>query len=209
MLDLPFANHTTYPGHSGVDFPYRSGTPILASGAGTVTRAGWINNRAGYGVVIAYDRGPDVLYCHMRAAFYPPTRVRYGTVIGEVGSTGNSTGPHLHMEIVRGTGSHTYAGIWRYFSKTNVIENVPIPAESKAEHEERVHGMRGIYNVENPDEQTRRALVGETTFQVISDWYSQSQWEVWGAPVNVTQEEWDATRALVEQRNKGARHVTE
>lgn len=123
MLDLPFANYTTYPGHSGVDFPYRIGTPVLASGGGTVQRSGWINSSAGYGIDIAYDNGPTVLYCHFKQApsLRTGARVHYAETIGLVGSTGNSTGPHLHLEIMVGKGANTYAGVWNYFSKTNIV----------------------------------------------------------------------------------------
>ena len=47
MLPIPFGNPSTYPGHSGVDFPQSSGTRIPASGNGTVTFRGWLNDRAG------------------------------------------------------------------------------------------------------------------------------------------------------------------
>ncbi len=124
-LAMPFSNPTTYAGHSGVDFPQPTGTPILASAAGRITKSGWINSRAGYGVQIAYDGGPEVLYCHQPEPAARPgvgSRVGFGGSLGQVGSTGNSTGPHLHMEIMVGSGAHTYAGIWNHFTRSAVMQ---------------------------------------------------------------------------------------
>jgi murein DD-endopeptidase MepM/ murein hydrolase activator NlpD len=124
MLPQPFGNARTYPGHSGVDYPQASGTLIRASGPGRVTSSGYINSRAGYGVIVAYDGGPAVLYCHqLQDVVRPPVgaRVGLGGLIGQVGSTGNSTGPHLHVEISSGAGAHTYEGVWLHFSRTAVV----------------------------------------------------------------------------------------
>lgn len=121
MLPLPFSNPTTYTAHSGVDFPVARGTIVRASGAGVVTYRGWRNDRAGYGVIVAYDNGPAVLYCHYDNLNNVPavgSRVVHGTVIGACGNTGNSTGPHVHMEIMSGFGAGTYAGIWNYFARS-------------------------------------------------------------------------------------------
>lgn len=109
MLPIPFGNPSTYPGHSGVDFPQSSGTRIPASGNGTVTFRGWLNDRAGYSTIVRYDGGPTVLYAHQPNVNAIPgvgSRVSLGSTIGAVDSTGNSTGPHLHMEIAEGSGAH-------------------------------------------------------------------------------------------------------
>lgn len=63
--------------------------------------------------------------------------------------------------------------------------------------------MRGIYNTQNSNEDNRRALVGEFSFQVISSWYSIAQWHLFGVE-NVNQVEWDATKTLVNQRRAAA-----
>lgn len=121
MFNLPFDNPYTYPNHSGVDFPQPYGAKIKASGNGTVVASGWINSSAGYGVIVKYDNGISVLYCHMQKDSKLPAntmRVKRGSYLGGVGSTGNSTGPHLHMEIVIGRGAHTYQGIWYHFNRT-------------------------------------------------------------------------------------------
>lgn len=89
----------TARGHSGVDLPAPAGSPIRATSDGTVSSAGW---RGGYGLAVQIDHGKGIAsrYAHMsRMAVYPGQAVRKGDVIGYVGSTGLSTGPHLHYEI--------------------------------------------------------------------------------------------------------------
>jgi murein DD-endopeptidase MepM/ murein hydrolase activator NlpD len=87
--------------HDGVDLAASAGTPIVAAADGRVVGAGW---RGGYGqqVQIAHTGGVNTLYGHMsRIAAYAGENVRKGQVIGYVGSTGLSTGPHLHFEVTR------------------------------------------------------------------------------------------------------------
>ncbi|MFD1199112.1 M23 family metallopeptidase [Brucella gallinifaecis] len=92
--------------HTGVDWAAPRGTPIIASGNGVVEKAGWTN---GYGnqTLIRHANGYVSSYNHQNAIARGVTagaRVRQGQVIGYVGSTGLSTGPHLHYElIVNGT----------------------------------------------------------------------------------------------------------
>jgi murein DD-endopeptidase MepM/ murein hydrolase activator NlpD len=85
--------------HSGTDFKGKSGTPVLASGPGVVVFAG---RRGGYGNLIEIDHGGGVLtrYAHLRKieAKVDET-VLAGERIGQVGSTGRTTGPHLHFEV--------------------------------------------------------------------------------------------------------------
>ncbi|MFM7049477.1 MAG: M23 family metallopeptidase [Polynucleobacter sp.] len=85
--------------HDGIDFGVASGTPIKAAASGTVIFAGW---RGGYGnaTIIDHGGGMATLYGHQSAfAASAGQQVRAGQVIGYVGSTGNSTGPHLHFEV--------------------------------------------------------------------------------------------------------------
>ncbi|MCG2842751.1 M23 family metallopeptidase [Sandaracinobacter sp. RS1-74] len=85
--------------HKGVDFAARTGTPIQASASGTVVMAGW---GGGYGnvVVIDHGRGLRTRYAHMhRIGVKNGQQVSQGQTIGQVGSTGLSTGPHLHYEV--------------------------------------------------------------------------------------------------------------
>jgi murein DD-endopeptidase MepM/ murein hydrolase activator NlpD len=86
--------------HSGVDFAVPRGTPIKASASGVVIFAGW--NSGGYGnlVVVQHKGGYTTWYAHMsKVTTRVDAEVKVGEQLGLVGSTGNSTGPHLHFEI--------------------------------------------------------------------------------------------------------------
>lgn len=85
--------------HAGIDIPAPSGTPIRAAADGIVVSAG---PRGGYGNTVIIDHGSSVatLYAHQGDILVDPDQtVEAGEVIGEVGSTGLSTGPHLHLEV--------------------------------------------------------------------------------------------------------------
>lgn len=89
-----------YKRHTGVDIGAAYGTAILAANSGTVTLAGW---NSGYGncVVIDHGGGKATLYAHMSSIGVSKGQaVSKGQQIGKVGSTGNSTGPHIHFEIL-------------------------------------------------------------------------------------------------------------
>jgi tetratricopeptide (TPR) repeat protein len=84
--------------HEGIDFGAPEGTPVLAAAAGDITTAGWMG---GYGltVVIRHSAELETLYAHLsKITVQPGQRVAAGAPLGHVGSTGNSTGPHLHFE---------------------------------------------------------------------------------------------------------------
>ena len=88
--------------HDGLDLAARAGTPIVAAADGRVVSAGW---HGGYGeqVEIAHAQGLETRYGHMsRIAARIGQVVRKGEVIGWVGSTGLSTGPHVHFEVMKG-----------------------------------------------------------------------------------------------------------
>lgn len=88
--------------HGGVDFGAPSGSPIYAVGDATVSYAGWHGGHGNY-VRLEHGGGFGTGYAHMsRIAVASGTRVRAGQVIGYVGSTGLSTGPHLHYELYKG-----------------------------------------------------------------------------------------------------------
>ena len=107
--------------HQGTDFGAVTGSPIMAAAAGKVTFAGWHGGHGNY-VQILHHPGLMTAYGHMsRFAVAPGTQVAQGQVIGFVGSTGLSTGPHLHYEVwvnqqpvnplsIKFTGGTTLAG---------------------------------------------------------------------------------------------------
>ena len=88
--------------HRGTDFAAPSGTPIMASGSGTVTRARWCGG-GGNCVKIKHNSTYETIYAHMKAfakGIKEGKKVKQGQIIGYVGSTGMSTGPHLHYEVI-------------------------------------------------------------------------------------------------------------
>ena len=88
--------------HRGTDFAAPSGTPIMASGSGTVTRARWCGG-GGNCVKIKHNSTYETIYAHMKnfaRGIKEGRKVKQGQVIGYVGSTGLSTGPHLHYEVI-------------------------------------------------------------------------------------------------------------
>ncbi|OHC75497.1 MAG: hypothetical protein A3G18_09530 [Rhodospirillales bacterium RIFCSPLOWO2_12_FULL_58_28] len=87
--------------HRGVDFAAAPGTPVYAAGDGVVEEAGW-NGDYGKYVRIRHNSEYSTAYAHMNSIkIGKGKRVRQGQVIGHVGSTGRSTGPHLHYEILK------------------------------------------------------------------------------------------------------------
>jgi murein DD-endopeptidase MepM/ murein hydrolase activator NlpD len=86
--------------HTGIDYPASTGTPVLAAGRGRVVFAGWDSGGYGNMVVIEHPRGVRSYYAHL--AGIAANRGQWavaGARIGSVGSTGISTGPHLHFEL--------------------------------------------------------------------------------------------------------------
>ena len=89
--------------HAGIDFPAPSGAPVAAAGRGRVAYAN-VRGSFGYLVTVAHTRGVRTMYAHLsRVDVRVGERVVAGSRLGLVGSTGHSTGPHLHFEVrVRG-----------------------------------------------------------------------------------------------------------
>ncbi|WP_415295232.1 M23 family metallopeptidase [Candidatus Pelagibacter sp. Uisw_113] len=88
--------------HKGTDFAAPTGTPIMASGSGLITRARWCGG-GGNCVKIKHNSTYETIYAHMKnfaRGIKEGIRVKQGQIIGYVGSTGKSTGPHLHYEVV-------------------------------------------------------------------------------------------------------------
>ena len=89
--------------HRGTDFAAPKGTPIMASGDGVIKRARWCGG-GGNCVKIRHNSTYQTIYAHMLKfgrGIREGVRVKQGQIIGYVGSTGNSTGPHLHYEVVK------------------------------------------------------------------------------------------------------------
>lgn len=87
-------------GHRGIDIANAVGTPIAAADGGYVTFAGWSPVGYGYMVTIDHGNGFVTLYAHLSQWYVVPGQaVARGQIIGAMGSTGRSTGPHLHFEI--------------------------------------------------------------------------------------------------------------
>ena len=88
--------------HRGTDFAAPMGTPIMASGDGVIKKAGWCGG-GGNCVKIKHNSTYQTVYAHMSKfarGIKPGVRVKQGQTIGYVGSTGKSTGPHLHYEVI-------------------------------------------------------------------------------------------------------------
>ncbi len=90
--------------HTGLDFAAPTGTPVMSITNGTVTSTGY-EGSYGNQIIVTADDGTELWYCHLSAyAVQVGDKVTAGQVIGSVGSTGNSTGPHLHLEVRPGAG---------------------------------------------------------------------------------------------------------
>ena len=100
-ITTPFGKlgkHWSTGKHTGVDFAVPVGTPVLAVADGTITNANW-GKAYGKQVIQKVEQG-YVIYAHLNAVRVKPGQfVKAGQIIGESGNSGNSTGPHLHLEM--------------------------------------------------------------------------------------------------------------
>jgi murein DD-endopeptidase MepM/ murein hydrolase activator NlpD len=104
--------------HSGLDIGAPAGSPVVATGAGTVISAGW-NGGYGKAIIIQHSDTQQTLYGHLsEVSVQAGQTIAQGTVIGLVGSTGNSTGPHLHFE----SRMPNIAGTWSAVDPTQEIK---------------------------------------------------------------------------------------
>jgi len=86
--------------HPALDLGAPYGSPVYAAQAGTVTHSGWARTGYGYTVILDHGQGVQSLYSHMKGTWVTVgQKVERGQLIGEVGSTGHSSGPHVHFEI--------------------------------------------------------------------------------------------------------------
>jgi murein DD-endopeptidase MepM/ murein hydrolase activator NlpD len=99
--------------HTGLDYRASTGTPVSSAAGGRVTQAGWSSGGFGYLVSVAHAGGTRTFYAHLsRVSVRVGQRVVVGQRIGSVGSSGHSTGPHLHFEVrVRGASVDPLSGL--------------------------------------------------------------------------------------------------
>jgi len=91
-----------WEGHRAIDIGAPIGTPIVATDSGFVAVAQWSDVGYGRMVIIDHGNGYQTLYAHMDAYFVEAGQsVAKGQTLGKCGSTGNSTGPHLHFEVIK------------------------------------------------------------------------------------------------------------
>ncbi len=88
--------------HSGIDFPVSEGTPVMAATDGTVTTKYDVS--FGNMAVVTAPDGTETWYCHLSSTKIRGGQVKAGDTIGYSGTSGNSTGPHLHFEVHPGGG---------------------------------------------------------------------------------------------------------
>ena len=102
MRNHPILGYTKF--HKGVDFAAPKGTRIVAAGDGKIVYAGWYSTYGQY-VKVMHNKTYSTAYAHLSKLpknMRVGDSVRQGQVIGYVGTTGNSTGPHLHFEVLKG-----------------------------------------------------------------------------------------------------------
>ena len=126
QISAGYPNYSNGSYHGGVDFPVATGTPVGASADGVVVISKALKNSDGsyrsYGEYVVIDHGSGIrtYYCHLSQRLVSEGQtVKQGQVIGKSGSTGNSTGPHLHFEV---RVNNTRVDPMRYLSKTKAIE---------------------------------------------------------------------------------------
>lgn len=120
--------------HEGMDFTAKQGTPVFATGDGTVDEA---NNRAsGYGnhVVIRHGYGYETLYAHLsKYNCKPGQRIKRGDIIGYVGSTGRSEAPHLHYEVHKN--GKVVNPLNFYYGNISAVEYIAISKQANQENQ--------------------------------------------------------------------------
>jgi murein DD-endopeptidase MepM/ murein hydrolase activator NlpD len=101
-----------FPWHPAIDIAGYIGAPVLAADSGYVIVAGWSNVGYGYHVVVDHGNGFQTLYAHLNSIYVSVgNNVAQGQQIGEMGNTGNATGPHLHFEVRQSTVMRNPIGI--------------------------------------------------------------------------------------------------
>jgi murein DD-endopeptidase MepM/ murein hydrolase activator NlpD len=96
--------------HTGLDFRVKSGTPVVAAANGTVVSSGW-GGAYGYRIEVDHGNGYTTTYSHLSKIVIEDGKVAAGQEIAKSGSTGNTTGPHLHFEVTK-DGEFTNPSSW-------------------------------------------------------------------------------------------------
>jgi len=121
--------------HQGIDYGAPPGTPVWAVGDGRVVQSGW-NGGCGISVTLRHRNGLETLYCHLsRTAVSAGKPAAQKEIIGYVGSTGLSTGPHLHYAVKRG-------GQFMNPLQLKIPRDAPVPAQWKTDFEEKIAPLR-------------------------------------------------------------------
>ncbi|MBD2364137.1 M23 family metallopeptidase [Anabaena minutissima FACHB-250] len=111
--------------HEGIDIAAPSGTPIMAAAAGTVVKSGWDEWGLGNAIEIKHHNGSVTVYGHNRRLLVSKgQQVKQGQIIAEMGSTGNSTAPHLHFEIYP---NGRVAADPQHLLASSIASNIPSP----------------------------------------------------------------------------------
>lgn len=122
--------------HEGIDIAGASGTPVVAAASGTVVKAGWNEWGLGNAVVVEHPDGSVTIYGHnSRLLVKQGQQVNQGQVIAEMGTTGNSTAPHLHFEVRK---NHRFAVDPLTTLPSLIAGKIPqqqIASQAKANHE--------------------------------------------------------------------------
>ena len=129
--------------HLGIDYAAPYGTPVMAASSGTVTFVGWHGGH-GKAVIVQHRNGYSTLYGHLSGygeGIRKGRKIDQGEIIGRVGSTGLSTGPHLHYTLMRyGTPINP--------KNADVVRGEPLPKKSEAPFKEKVEEMNRYMNAE-------------------------------------------------------------
>jgi murein DD-endopeptidase MepM/ murein hydrolase activator NlpD len=121
--------------HEGVDYGAPTGTPIWAVGDGSVREAGW-KGACGKAVILKHRNGLETVYCHLsQVAVSAGKQVSQKQIIGYVGTTGRSTGPHLHFAVKRG-GSYVNP------MQLKVPRDAPLPVSALPDFREQIAPLR-------------------------------------------------------------------
>lgn len=120
---MPFNNPYTYAGHGGIDYAQPAYTPIRAIADGRITFSARWTLRGGLTRTLTLDNGLQIMHCHLVNLAGPPigSRVKAGDVIAYVGSTGFSTGNHLHQELWYRGVKQSGAKYWEWIDRNRVI----------------------------------------------------------------------------------------